>query len=174
MPDPQTDYQNHDAHDAATQRVAVIGIGNILMADDGIGVALVQALRHEPLPQHVELFDAGTALDAVLPHVAHCDRIILLDACTAGGEPGNVYRSTLDPDNARTTTLAGSLHDMGAVHALRLHRIAGGHIGEVIVLGVEPCEVTPREGISPPLQSRLPSIVNTVKQEVEKVCASVC
>jgi len=151
----------------ASVGTAVVGVGNILMGDDGIGIVVVERLRAEAaLPQGTELYDAGTALLDVLPLAARKSRMILVDSCRAGGTPGTVYRSVLYPDDLQTAPPRHSLHDLDAVHALRLHRLSGGRLGEVVLIGVEPAEIVQREGLSPVLQKRLPDIVRAVRNEL--------
>ena len=150
-----------------TGRVVVIGVGNILMGDDGIGVAVIEALRKENLPGHIELYDAGIALSDVLAAIGNCARVILVDSCKAGGEPGTIYRSTCRPEKWETTPLGDSLHDMNVVHALQLHRLAGGNLGEVVLVGIEPKEFTfLHEGLSFVLQERLPAVLQAVRDEL--------
>lgn len=149
-----------------TGGVAVVGVGNILMADDGIGVVVVEALKREELPDGVALYDAGTALSDVLSTLGPCERVILVDSCRAGGEPGSIYRSICSHDDWQSDILGDSLHDMGVVHAIQLHRLAGGEIGEIVVIGIEPQDVSLREGLSPTLQQRLPDIVRMVQKEL--------
>jgi len=156
-----------------TDRVAVIGIGNILMGDDGLGVAVIEALRKESLPESVELYDAGTALQDVLAVIADCERLILIDSCRAGGEPGSIYRTLWCPDDWTGESLGDSLHDIGVIHAIQLHRIAGGEIGEVVLIGVEPQDVSLREGLSPALQECLSAVVRAVRDEIVEACTAI-
>ncbi len=147
--------------------VAVVGVGNPLMGDDGVGIAVIQELAKESLPGGVELFDAGTTLLDLLPEVAHCRRIILVDCCRAGGEPGTLHRMPMQPDDWRTAPPGASLHELNVVHALQLHRIGGGQLNEVILIGIEPESVALREGLSPAVRKRLPAILAAVRQECE-------
>lgn len=158
--------------DLQTPRIAVIGIGNTLMGDDGVGVA-VAALLDGSLPRNVDVYDAGTALQDMLSCVGRCERVILIDSCAAGGAPGTVYRSILHPDDWETAPLGDSLHDMDVVHALRMHRLAGGSLGEVALIGIEPGEVSLREGLSPALEARMPAILQAVRDEIGKARAAV-
>jgi len=146
--------------------VAVIGVGNILMADDGVGVAVIEALKKEPLPAGTELYDAGTALNDVLALIQRRDRVILVDSCKSGGQPGSIYRSHLRLDEWENTPLGDSLHDINLLDALQMHRLAGGQIGELILIGVEPKQVTLHMGLSPALRERLPEIVQAVRNEL--------
>ena len=147
--------------------VAVIGVGNVLMGDDGIGVAAVEELRGESLPDNVELYDAGTGLLDVLPKIGRCERVILVDSCSAGGRPGTVYRSRLDPDDLEAAPLGDSLHDLDVVHALRVHRLVGGELGEIILIGIEPESITLRDGLFPAVRAALPAVVQAVRDELE-------
>lgn len=161
MPDP-----NATTAVSAPAQIAVIGVGNTLMADDGIGVAVVEALRQTDLPENVQLYDAGLALSDVLALIPECRRLILIDTCTGGGEPGAIYRSTIPSDDWQTAPLGDSLHDLNVIHALHLYRLAGGQCGDVVVIGVEPHEVVLRDSLSPTLRHRLPDIVAAVRREL--------
>jgi len=156
---------NADAKE--TGHIAVIGVGNILMADDGIGIAVIEELKKEPLPDDVAVYDAGTALGDVLSTLGRCERVILIDSCRAGGEPGSIYRHIGGPDDWRSGAIGNSLHDPGVAHAIQLHRLAGGEIGQIVVIGIEPQDISLREGLSPALQQRLPDIVRMVRKELE-------
>ena len=148
------------------ERIAVVGIGNILMGDDGVGVAVIEALRRETLPDSVELYDAGTALPDVLAVIGSADRTIFVDSCRSGGEPGSVIRSLLGPEDWRSEPLGDSLHDIGVAHAVQMHCLAGGNLGEIVVIGIEPLDVAPREGLSPALAARVPAVIEIVRREL--------
>jgi hydrogenase maturation protease len=147
--------------------VAVVGVGNPLMGDDGVGIAVIRELARENLPARVELFDAGAALLDVLPDAARCGRIVLVDCCRAGGEPGAIHRMPMRPDDWRTAPPGASLHELNVVHALQLYRLGGGKLNDVVLIGVEPASVELREGLSPAVQKRLPAIVAAVRREIE-------
>ena len=168
MADLSTSLRNDFAGAApAGGAIAVVGVGNLLMGDDGVGIAVIRELGKEALPGHIALFDAGTALLDVLPEIEHCERIVLVDCCRAGGAPGSVYRTRMQLDQWQTEPLGESLHDLNVLHALQLHRIVTGKINEVVLIGVEPESVTLREGLSPALRERLPAIVAAVRAELE-------
>ena len=147
--------------------VAVVGVGNPLMGDDGVGIAVIRELARERLPSHVELFDAGTALLDILPEVEHCERVILVDCCRAGGKPGTLYKSPIRLDRCQTAPPGFSLHDLNVVDALQLHRIGGGKLNEVTLIGIEPEEVALRDGLSVAVRKCLPAIVAAVRRECE-------
>src|SRR5678816_3923739 len=76
-----------------TTRTVVLGLGNMLMADDGVGLAALARLRDEwCLPPHVELVDGGTWGMNLLHVVEGADRLLIFDAISQGGTPGSLIR----------------------------------------------------------------------------------
>jgi len=163
---PESDSALLNAQTASTERIAVVGLGNILMGDDGVGVLATEALQREALPDNVEVFDAGTALQDLMQELAGFARVIFVDSCKAGGEPGAVYRNVHQPDAWDADAMGDSLHDMNVAQVLRLHRVAGGELGEVVLIGIEPADIALREGLSPELERRLPAILQSIHNEL--------
>lgn len=146
--------------------MVVLGIGNELMRDDGLGVAVVRALAAERLDPRVEAIGAGTALADALDLVTEGAAVVAVDAATGGGAPGSIYRFGL----ADLAVERGvSLHETSLPEAFALAELAGSRFGEVVVLGVEPAEVAAAEGLSPLLAERVPAIVEAVRAEVGRL-----
>lgn len=79
-------------HDTLTP-VLILGVGNILFTDEGIGVQAVNHLRdHATLPPGVELLDGGTLGGRLMDAIMSCRRLIVLDAVLGNGKPGDIYR----------------------------------------------------------------------------------
>lgn len=154
------------------KRVAVIGVGNILMGDEGLGVHALAPLaaRLGDLAGCVEVVDAGTALGDVIEDHAECDAILLIDAVRGGGEPGAIYR--FDPqalDGTPRTGEATSLHEISVLDALAMTRLAGRKLPTVRVIGMEPRTIEPGLEMSQTVRERLPRLVETVLDEVRKL-----
>ena len=81
-------------------RLAVIGVGNPLVADEGVGIAVIEELGKRDLPDSVELVDAGSAGMSLLHIIKDYDAVIIIDAADFGGEPGEVR--TFTPDEVRS------------------------------------------------------------------------
>ena len=73
------------------KKVVVIGIGNILLSDEGVGIRVVEELRKRELPEGVELHDGATLGLTLLNFLDGADKAIIVDAVKAGGNPGDVY-----------------------------------------------------------------------------------
>jgi hydrogenase maturation protease len=140
---------------------AVVGIGNELMRDDGVGIHALRALAASTLPPGVELVDGGTSPDAAFLVQDH-DRVIVIDAAYGGGPPGTIYRFRCD-DIDRASGCASS-HDAGLVSELRV--LTSDVSQEIVVIGVEPEEVACGMELSPCVQSVLSEVVTAVRREI--------
>ncbi len=147
-------------------RLAVVGVGNDLMKDDGIGAHLVRALSHEPASPGVEFIEAGNAILGGLDAVSAGADVLLIDAADGGGEPGSVYRFGLDDIDDRRGV---SLHEAAIPEAFAIARLGGSRFGKVTVLGVEPAVVEVGTELSPTLKEKLPAILALVRREIARL-----
>ena len=70
------------------------------------------------------------------------------------------------PPEIAADPIGDSLHDMNVAQVLRLHCVAGGELGEVVLIGIEPADIALREGLSPELEQRLPAILQSIRNEL--------
>lgn len=150
------------------ERVAVVGVGNLLLGDEGVGVHVVEALGKEYVPPYLELIDAGTALMDVLGSLRDYERIFLVDALRAGGSPGSVYRLALPElqERAERGQLTMSLHQSGLLKAVALARLQGVDPEAITVIAVEPKSVAPGIELSDVVSRRLADVCHLVMEEV--------
>jgi hydrogenase maturation protease len=141
----------------------ILGVGNILLRDEGIGCHVVQALEKIPLPD-IKVVDGGTCSDAV-QLLEDVDKLIVVDAVRGGGMPGEVYRFQLDDITLERKPFL-SLHDISLVDNLLLMRSLY-NIGEIIIIGVEPKEIEWGLELSPEVREKLPQIVEIILAEVD-------
>ncbi len=92
-------------------RTLVMGIGNVLMGDEGVGVHAVRRLECEPLPSHVDVLDGGTGGFHLLAELASHDPVVLIDATMDGQPPGTV--SLIEPRYASDFPPTLTAHDIG-------------------------------------------------------------
>ncbi len=140
-------------------RVVVIGLGNPLLADDGVGLAALARLREEwSLPSDVELLDGGTWGMMLLPAVEDADRLLLLDAIDVDEEPGATV--VLERDEL-PLFLDGkvSTHQVGIREVLALASLRGTLPEETVAVGLQPAEVTTETALSPEAVAGLDDLV---------------
>jgi hydrogenase maturation protease len=125
-----TASENTDSEKAANQRAGnrgktlVLGLGNVLMGDEGVGVHVVRALEKLTLPAHVECLDGGTGGFVLLGPLESAERTILVDAAADGNPPGAVTRTT--PRFSRDYPPTLTAHDIGVKDLLDVFYIQGG------------------------------------------------
>jgi hydrogenase maturation protease len=144
-------------------KVNILGVGNTLMGDDGVGPAAVERLAARGVPAHVRLHDAGLAASDVLGRLDPDDPLIVIDAVCAGGPAGAVYQ--VDVDASAAESLPGtaiSLHELSVAPALAMEALTGRVFSNVTVFGVEPARVAWGEGLSPAVASVLDRLVDAV------------
>lgn len=143
----------------------VIGVGNLLLKDEGIGIHTVKALQEIKLPQDVRIIDGGTAPD-LIAYTEAGDKLIIIDAAKAGGEPGTIYRF-LPEDLAQASGTLTSTHELGVEQNLRLMSLTGNEPGEIVIIGIEPKEIDWGTELSPELQQKVPEIVRVILKEID-------
>lgn len=150
-------------------RILVMGIGNLLIGDEGVGVHAVRALSKTPLPDDVDLLDVGTAFIDAIVHVDDRRHIIILDAVKGGGRPGTVYRIEVKPDDyAREST---SLHGMSILNMLRFARV---DLPETVtIFGIEPEVIDWSMDLSDTVAAAKPLLVEAVLSEIGRIIETI-
>lgn len=152
-------------------RVTVLGIGNILMSDEGVGVRAVQKLMEEyTFPTNVELIDGGTTgLHGILPIVEDADRLIVIDAVNGKGEAGSLYRYTLE-DFRLTFPKKLSAHDIGFVECMAVTEVNGRLPKSVVIVGIKPADMTNLGmELTPGIEEKLGDLVDMVLAELAEL-----
>lgn len=136
--------------------VLVAGIGNILLGDDGVGVSVAQRLAGRSLPEGVEVVDVGIrGIHLAFQLLDGYSALVMVDAMQRGGSPGDVY--VVEPDltgppasDAAEAAAAGLMdaHDASPDTVLALMAPLGIQLSRVLVVGVEPADVSARMGLS--------------------------
>jgi hydrogenase maturation protease len=151
---------------------AIIGLGNPLRGDDGVGVRVVEVLAAHPLPQHVEVIDGGTQGLGVVNLMEGRQRVVLVDAANLGETPGEFIRFTLDEVDLSggSGPLGGgqhlNIHYAGLREALLLARALRTLPPEVVIFGVQPASVDWESTLSSEVEAALPGLIDAILDEV--------
>lgn len=153
-------------------KIMVLGIGNILMKDEGVGVRTIEYMKKLDLPEEVELMDGGTSTPLLFPYFTEVDHLIVIDAVKGNMPPGSIYRlkpeDLLPPDDSPV-----SLHDLGLVNALQMAEQIGMRPKTVVIFGVEPKEIDWGMELTPEIENRIPAIAQIVLDEINKLISLV-
>jgi hydrogenase maturation protease len=153
--------------------VLVLGVGNILLSDEGIGVRVIEALQDRyRIPPEVEVIDGGTAGMDLLDTLSGRRQVIIVDAVRTGGPPGSIVR-LVDEQVPAFFRSRISPHQLGLSDVLAALSILGSEPQAVTVIGVEPADLSIGLELSPVLAARLDELVERVVGELRGIGLAV-
>ena len=150
-------------------RIVVLGVGNTLLSDEGVGVRAAEKLQRDfVLPAGVEIIDGGTTGMEMLEDLACAGHIIIVDAVRSGHAPASIVRLAGEqvPVFFRTKL---SPHQIGLSDVLATLELTGEQPGGVTVIGVEPVSLETAMALSPQVEALLPEVVSLVVAELRQL-----
>ena len=149
--------------------VVVLGLGNPLMADEGIGVYLVERLM-ESAAEHpaVDLVDAGTGGLSILYQIEGRRKAVVIDCAFMDEPPGAIRRFT--PEEVRSTKVLAhqSLHEADLMRIIAMARQLGPAPDEIVIFGIQPERVEFSQGLSRTLAERIDEYVSMILHELKR------
>lgn len=154
--------------DPGRTEALVIGLGNPIMADDGLGIAALERLREGwTLPPSVRLVDGGTWGMNLLPLIEDAAEVLLLDAIDSGGSPGEL--AVLEREQVpRYLGFKLSPHQVDLREVLALAELRGCLPGKLVAMGLQPARIEMFAGLSPELEVRLDRLLSAVIERLER------
>ena len=147
--------------------VLVLGIGNILLSDEGAGVRAVEELRNRyDCPDTVEIVDGGTVGFELLPYFEDRSHILILDAVNTGNKPGTIVRID-DPPAFLQRKI--SPHQIGLADVLGLALITDSMPQNITLFGIEPKELSTGLDLSTEVARNLSQLVDMVVAELKAI-----
>jgi hydrogenase maturation protease len=146
-------------------KTLVLGLGNVLMGDEGIGVYIVRAIEAHTLPPGVECLDGGTGGFTLLEPLEQAGRIILIDAANDGNPIGTITRTT--PRFSRDYPPTITAHDVGMKDLLDMFYIQGG-THEIVLYAIT---IDPKQPIRMSLSAEGEKFA---EEAVERILAELC
>jgi hydrogenase maturation protease len=152
--------------------ILVLGLGNMLLSDDGVGPALLQQLSENEgrWKGVVEFLDGGTQGLALLGHLSGRRALIIVDALKRGAPAGTVHRLTLPELREVSPGRASSGHESNAGELLAAAQLLDELPDRLFVVGVEPEKIVTGLGLSPTVQEALPAASDQVTCLLTELC----
>ena len=148
--------------------IAVIGIGNILMKDEGVGCHAANLLLSDyEFDPEITIIDAGTTGTDLLPYLEEHDRIIILDAVDFEREPGFIGSIENDDILTRLTTKM-SMHHMGITDVLSTAKLLDIVPSQMFLLGMQPKDLTVGMEMTAEVKDRLPRMLEVAVMKLEE------
>ena len=146
--------------------VLVLGLGNILLRDEGVGVRALERLQAEyDLSPRVRALDGGTMGLDLLPYLYGASSLLMLDALQMGGPPGSLARLA-DDEIPAALAIKLSVHQVGLQELLAASRFQGTLPAKMTLLGLEPATIDWGLEFSPPVSAALDSLIEAAVQEL--------
>jgi len=153
-------------------RILVLGVGNILLSDEGVGIRVIEAIQEQySFPSHVTVKDGGTLGVHLLGTISNVDYLIVVDVIRNEGQPGSLYRLTGEEIPKRIFA-KNSLHDVDFLEALTLCEAIDG-VPETVIVGVEPVDIESVSiALTPLVQEKVDPLIQMVLAELETLGVS--
>jgi hydrogenase maturation protease len=143
----------------------VLGLGNTLHSDDGVGPQAIERLRNDArVPEGVALIEGGTLGLELLTYIWDCSYLLVLDAVDLGQPPGTLIR--MSSEEIQTLPGKGSVHQLGVADLLVALRVLAKQAPEVVLLGVQPASTEWGTELSPAVAAVLPALADAAVAEL--------
>ncbi|MEW6727624.1 MAG: HyaD/HybD family hydrogenase maturation endopeptidase [Bacillota bacterium] len=146
----------------------ILGIGNILLGDEGFGVHVVRELEKYDLPSGVTVMDGGTGGEDLVFWIEDAERLIVVDAIDAGAEPGTLFRFRDGDLDLASVEHPLSLHDSSFVNVLQLARLRGC-LPETTVFAVQVESIDWGLALTPRVQEAVPRVIKAIELELSAI-----
>lgn len=144
----------------------VMGVGNILLSDEGLGVRFLDVLAKNTLPDNVELLEGGTAGLELVHLIQDVDFLIIVDALNANAEPGALFRFQPGDLQVIPEQYEVSFHQVGIVEVLTMANVLG-HAPKTLIFGIQPKSLEWGLEISPEIEALFPRLTELVLEEID-------
>lgn len=153
-------------------RILVLGVGNILFTDEGIGVRCIEQMQGEySFSPNVILLDGGTLGTRLMDPILESDHLIVCDAVLCDDEPGSVYK-LMGEDLRKSLAFRNSMHQTDLVDTLEMCAFVGNR-PHAVVIGMEPFDYQSMGlDLTPAVQASIPTMIRAVISEIESAGGS--
>ncbi len=147
-------------------RTLVLGLGNLVHADDGVGIHAIHRLQKDSrVPSEVVLIDGGTQGLSLIPHISGFERLLVIDAVDVGEKPGTLIR--LEGNAVQDLPGKPSVHQLGFADLMIGLKLLGESPEEIIVIGVQPQSTGWSSELTEPVRQCLDGLLAVVIAQLE-------
>ena len=158
--------QECDIEELLSSITVVIGVGNTILSDDGVGVHAARLLQSDPrVPAGVTILDGGTIGLELVPYACDASRVLLLDAMNSGKAPGTFARMT--GKELLATKTGWSAHQLGVADLIAALALVSTRHQDIVVLGVQPANTDWGTTLSPDVEAALAPLVDAALAQLQ-------
>ncbi len=150
------------------KKTAIVGIGNILMSDDGVGVFAVRELQNRYIfPESVRLIDGGTKSLELLPYIEQMQRVLFIDAVNFSKQPGYIGEVSGEEIPEYFSTKL-SVHQIALPDLIGVGRLTGVLANELYLIGIQPLSVNTGYGLTEPVKAEFDRLLERVIEKLKQ------
>lgn len=149
-------------------KIMIMGVGNVLLSDEGLGVRFLDEFDKESLPENVELVEGGTAGLELVHLITEVDFLILIDAVNAKSEPGSVFRFRPEDIRILPDMFEVSFHQVGIIEVLNVADLLG-NAPQTMIYGVQPKSLDWGMELSEEIKAVFPRLMQQVLKEIAHI-----
>jgi len=158
--------------DKRAGKFLIIGVGNLLLKDEGVGIHVARELQKRVLPSWVEVIDGGVVGIGLLEFLQKASKVVLIDAAEMDLNPGAVIRFTPEEVKTKVENLRFSVHHFDLLQIVELAKALGQCLAQVVILGIQPKEIRWEIGLTPEVQAVVPKVMEVAWKEMDHFFAS--
>jgi len=153
---------------SSPQKIVILGVGNLLLSDEGVGVHVANALMNMNLPPEVSVVEGGTDGFRLLNVITETDRLIVIDAVKGGAESGSIYRFDIDDVRNCPVGFKTSVHQIGILEVIDLSELIGKR-PHTTIIGIEPKSLEMGMELTPEIKAKIPRVIELIFEELKKL-----
>lgn len=146
--------------------IIILGVGNLLLSDEGVGVHVALRMEKMTLPQGIEVVEGGTDGFGLIDIVSGADRVIIVDAVKGGEKPGTIYKFDIDDVPDSPQLFKTSVHQIGILEVIHFSELIGKK-PQTTIIGIEPESLEMGMELSPTIEAIVPRIIELALQEAK-------
>ncbi|MDD4516771.1 hydrogenase maturation protease [Massilibacteroides sp.] len=140
----------------------ILGVGNLLLEDEGVGIHVIRALEKEPLPPNVHLMDGGTGGFHLISWLEKYDRIIMIDATLDDNAPGTIR--VISPQYASDFPPLMSAHEIGLKDMIEVMQLSSGKLPDILLIVISVLNISNvGMNLSPSVEAAIPEVIQMLK-----------
>jgi len=149
------------------QNVLILGVGNLLLTDDGFGIHVIHTLKKRKFPPNITLLEAGTVSHQMILTFREFELLIVIDAIQAGDTPGSLFKFSPDDMQFPSKHLI-SLHELSLIDVLQMAELTGKR-PETIIIAVQPKDVLSWSlELSDEVKAAVPKTIDLIIAELKR------
>lgn len=160
------DLDRGRGHNASPSKVTILGVGNELLSDEGVGVHVARRLMEVELPSHIEVIEGGTDGFGLINIITDTDRLIVVDSVKGGNAPGTLYRFDIDDVPSAPGMFKTSVHQISILEVIDLSSLVGKR-PHTTIIGVEPARLTISLELSEVVKTKIPRIIELIFETID-------